>query len=395
VVVTCADYQVPIDPEVMPDFPALLTLFDQHLVAAASAGGDSGSPVFAKGSYSNVKLHGLLWGGDGNYFAFSDLSSIEEELGTLTHIPWGNLDPVVTITEPDEGENLGPGAFFNVTLRARYFDPDPRPQDQPIVSWKSSRDGALGQSPVLNGIATLPVTLSGRGQRTITAIGLDGTSGIATDSVTVTTENSLPDVRITSPASGATVHRGAFVPLAQETFDMESFAPLVCSALVWESDRPGDPFPITGCNPVVTFTTLGSRIITLTGTDPDGRSATDVIEVHVINPPASSPPSVKINMTQNLLLQPNAQIFINGTADDPDDAGAISYQWVLEYGATVKTLKNDSSPDGGLTYLAFRPSDHMPRGCGPRAAKLHLIATDADGQVSSFTVHFEVFYTPC
>ena len=74
VVFTCADVNV-----AATDF----TQFCQDIVAAGSQGGDSGSPVFAWTKGNNVKLVGLLWGGNTEVFVFSPLANIERELGTL------------------------------------------------------------------------------------------------------------------------------------------------------------------------------------------------------------------------------------------------------------------------------------------------------------------------
>jgi len=66
-----------------------ITLFCQSRVTAGVAGGDSGSPVFARhGSGNNVALVGILWGGSvdasGNSrFVFSPLDNVEQELGAL------------------------------------------------------------------------------------------------------------------------------------------------------------------------------------------------------------------------------------------------------------------------------------------------------------------------
>ena len=60
----------------------------QAFVTALVDGGDSGSPVFfRKGNNSNVTLIGILWGGsvdeENPEFAYSPMSGIERELGTL------------------------------------------------------------------------------------------------------------------------------------------------------------------------------------------------------------------------------------------------------------------------------------------------------------------------
>ena len=58
----------------------------QTFVSAGVGGGDSGSDVFQVTSGSNVKLVGILWGGNSNgtQFVFSPLGNVFRELGTLT-----------------------------------------------------------------------------------------------------------------------------------------------------------------------------------------------------------------------------------------------------------------------------------------------------------------------
>jgi hypothetical protein len=62
-----------------------VTQLCQTFVSAGVGGGDSGSPVFRRGSGNNVTLVGILWGGSGsNSYVFSPLANIEAELGALT-----------------------------------------------------------------------------------------------------------------------------------------------------------------------------------------------------------------------------------------------------------------------------------------------------------------------
>jgi len=58
----------------------------QTFVSAGVGAGDSGSDVFGITSGSNVKLLGILWGGNsgGTLFVYSPMANIEAELGTLT-----------------------------------------------------------------------------------------------------------------------------------------------------------------------------------------------------------------------------------------------------------------------------------------------------------------------
>lgn len=58
----------------------------QTFVSAGVGGGDSGSDVFQITSNTNVKLAGILWGGNsgGTQFVFSPLANVVQDLGPLT-----------------------------------------------------------------------------------------------------------------------------------------------------------------------------------------------------------------------------------------------------------------------------------------------------------------------
>ena len=56
----------------------------QNFVSATVGSGDSGSPVFAIGSGSNVTLVGILWGGSGSSsFVYSPIANIHDDLGSF------------------------------------------------------------------------------------------------------------------------------------------------------------------------------------------------------------------------------------------------------------------------------------------------------------------------
>src|SRR5436309_1264765 len=69
-------------------FGSLITQVCQDVVSAGVGGGDSGSPVFAIASGTDVQLRGILWGGtlDGTQFVYSPIANIEraDELGPIT-----------------------------------------------------------------------------------------------------------------------------------------------------------------------------------------------------------------------------------------------------------------------------------------------------------------------
>jgi hypothetical protein len=58
----------------------------QTFVSAGVGGGDSGSDVFQVTGGTNVKLAGILWGGNsgGTQFVFSPLANVTTDLGALT-----------------------------------------------------------------------------------------------------------------------------------------------------------------------------------------------------------------------------------------------------------------------------------------------------------------------
>jgi hypothetical protein len=79
VVATCADANVG---------GTTYTVLCQNFVQAGVGGGDSGSPVFSYSTGTAVTLLGILWGGGTDslghiVFAYSPLSAIQGELGTL------------------------------------------------------------------------------------------------------------------------------------------------------------------------------------------------------------------------------------------------------------------------------------------------------------------------
>jgi V8-like Glu-specific endopeptidase len=55
------------------------------MVAAAFGGGDSGAPVYQVKTGTNVKLVGILYGGDPPYYFYSKINRIEraDEMGNL------------------------------------------------------------------------------------------------------------------------------------------------------------------------------------------------------------------------------------------------------------------------------------------------------------------------
>jgi len=194
------------------------------------------------------------------------------------------------------------------------------------VTWSSNVDGPLGTG---RGISSSFTTV---GTRTITLTAVDSQGARAIVNVPVTVVNTPPRVDITKPVPEDDVFQGATTVLRGTSFDLnEPGAKLACSALIWTSSNPGDgDFPAAGCEVQVVFGTLGARTLTLTGTDPQGASATDSAVVTVLDPPPDLPPSVLITSPENFQsVQTDEQITLSGDVSDPEGATPLTLVWTV------------------------------------------------------------------
>ncbi|MEM7355720.1 MAG: hypothetical protein AAF657_33200, partial [Acidobacteriota bacterium] len=159
-----------------------------------SEGGDSGSPVFKGQGTTAATWFGLHWGGTFLGGLFSPVSGLIKDLGPIDAIE-GNDPPDVLITSPMDGSSMGDGNVFTLNLEADFWDDENGngcPQCE--VYWKSDVDGSLGVSQVVNGKATLQVTVLGPGNRVITATAHDSSNNTNEDQITLFAGNAPPQV---------------------------------------------------------------------------------------------------------------------------------------------------------------------------------------------------------
>jgi hypothetical protein len=392
----------------------------QDRVDASSDGGDSGSPVYSGATVYSVAFHGLLWGGpsgtgDGDHFWFTPLGNIENALGNVDATN-GYEKPQVTITSPTQGQDLGPGNIFNLTLQADFFDFEDGDQCTGCeVRWSSPTDGGvLGTSTVVAGQASLPVTLLWPGSRWIFATARDSMGMESTDAVLVVTSNSAPSVTIQKPVPNETITAGAYV-LAGTSFDTELFSPLPCTSMQWTSAGIAGTHA-TGCLSFVQFPNAGTYTVLLTGTDGNGATDSDVHWVTVVPGPTTGPPNVTIKSPLIGGFDAGDTLTLRAWGDDPDDESPISYQWVLR--APTSMLGPNVPPQDILgtvgpitevqiglatgqdeadsTTASWQPADHLSTNCGNQVVlEIEVRAQDHQGQPADDVRSYEYMTPPC
>ena len=248
------------------------------------------------------------------------------------------------------------------------------------ISWSSDKDGAMGTGASIDYVYPTP------GPRTVTATVEDfDTGNTVTDQVEVEAINDRPTAKITKPAPDAHVFSGQPFKLEGHADDPNEPAGLPCTALTWS--LPGGA-EATGCSH--TLTLHGDNLttqVTLKATDAHGAWTSYTIQLHVDKPPANSKPLVTIlNPSEGEVLEANDNVVLEGTATDPD-TGPITGMWTVRYGTVSKFINTGNK-------LEWKPSTHVPQGCGDVDATLMFSATDPDGW-SSDEVGVKIHYPVC
>ncbi len=375
-----------------------ITLLCQDRVEAASAPGDSGSPVFdwssatlPPGATIPAKLYGILWGGNGTSFSFSAMANIEGELGQLKTSngqAGANSPPEVKILKPAGNITVGSGGLNGVDFEASVVDYEGCCVE---LKWESTLDGLIGMGTSFNYV------FSTTGQRTITVTAKDNDGAIATDTVIVTVSNDAPWVGIISPTQGQTLYTGSPYIFQGDSFDAnEPYQKLPCGSMKWTSSKSGDPFPKWSCAPQVIFSTTGYRTITLKGTDSDGAYATASVLINVVNPPVNGPPVVQIlHPINNNGFNANTWVALQGTANDPDNENPLTYTWKLKNGTTWTTLFTGTMNDQATITKYWKPANNVPFHCGGKTVRLYLYVTDPDGLTGVDYVDVYIGYPVC
>jgi hypothetical protein len=296
-----------------------------------------------------------------------EVGRVVDALGAVNAV-LGNIPPAIEVTRPDAGDELD----LNATV---FFDAIVTDFEDGVaccdVTWTSNLDGPLG-----TGAATSS-SFATVGPRLITVTAVDSDSGRTSVEIPVTVVNTAPRVEITKPVPEDDVFQGVSTVLRGTSFDLnEPGAALACTAMTWTSSDPADgAFPVSGCDVQVVFATLGTRTLTLTGTDPQGAADSDTAIVTVVDPPPDLPPTVLITSPTNFQsVQIDEEITLSGVVDDPEGATPLTLVWTVavDGGAAEQVGTGNDVPWTPADTIDFSGEDRYD-------VTIRLTATDPGG----------------
>ncbi len=288
----------------------------------------------------------------------------------------------IHIQQPTPGRTVQAGT--SVTFEAFVAEGG---RGTPTVTWTSTIDGAIGSG------TSFTTTALAVGSHTVTATAAFTGGFAATDTVTITVQNTPPTVRIDSPASGASFFAGQPVALTGTSVDINNPPTfrLDDADVSWFVDGA---FVANGHAHTLAAgsLSLGAHTIRFEGSD---GIATDSEQVSItINPnPADLPPSV-VNITSPVQSasyyadQEDGrgwfyQLALTGNASDPED-GALtgsSLTWTTRIdGGAPETLGTGTSRSARL----YAPE------CFSNTHVITLTAEDSAGNETSASVTIDI-----
>jgi hypothetical protein len=295
-----------------------------------------------------------------------------------------NIPPSVEITAPS-GTTFNQ-EFNNITFSANATDSDGSISS---VKWVSNLDGNLGTG------SSITVSLAALGSHTITATATDNKGATNSSQKVIQIVSQAPDVTITAPSNNQNMYRDQAFPF--EGFAEDGILDVPCNQLEWTSNKVGEG-PWAGCTPIITFSSNGSRTITLTATDDSNKKGSKTVSFTVVEKPANAPPSVQI--TYPKVNTPYSYF--------PTDKVRLSYSivpagqntavWKATKGnKTVTVTPKNYVVNRGVLYRYFIPQEIFPGSpCGQLYnLKLDLNVTDASSVPASDSLTILVIGPPC
>ncbi|MDF2697602.1 MAG: hypothetical protein K0S65_5985, partial [Labilithrix sp.] len=202
------------------------------------------------------------------------------------------------------------------------------------------------------------------GPRTITVTARDPVEQAVTATALVEANNTPPVVAITAPSTGASIAQGVPVQILGSAHDVNE-GPGPDPGVVgcnWTSSNPADVLT-NACNFTHSFTTQGSRTLTLRATDTHGATSSASVTITVTAPPTNYPPT--IGVTSRSPSTPNysggysweTAFTLSTNAVDGEGDTPITYTWkVTSFRPNTTTIYADSLTIGSSATLSWTPS---------------------------------------
>jgi hypothetical protein len=292
-----------------------------------------------------------------------------------------NAPPVVQITSPGDGANVGFGGLSFETFAATATDAEDG-NDCCVIKWTTG-----GQYMGFGNEVTY--VLSQAGPHTVCAEAFDAFGKSDQDCITVNAQNTAPVAIIQLPTTTQVIYEDEPTSFWGEAYDVNApYLQLACNALSWTFPFGpiAKPPPTTGCQPVVTFPSTGLYTVRLEANDGFAIDV-DTVSVNVLALPAGSPPGV------NILSPQHGGIYPPDIAMDLDalvtshGGGAITLQWTVDDGGGPVTISTSNTD----TWV---PSGTLLNDCGSEPVDIELEATDGNGTNSDVRNIF-IGWPPC
>jgi hypothetical protein len=260
-----------------------------------------------------------------------------------------NQPPEVSIAGPVDGSVHASGS--EVTFLGAATDPEHGELEGGSLVWRSDLDGRLGRG---RSVTRSDLRL---GSHVVTLEAMDGQGNVGAASVGIdVVEGQPPSVEIERPSEGDVYEVGAAVTFRGSGSDPTE-GRLSGSSLTWRSDREGEIG--TGESFSRSDLTAGGHVITLTGTDFDGLSASETVNIRV-----EAPPSVVMDSPADQTVFDEGEVVtFEGSADDVEDGELTgsSLVWRSDVDGQLGTgetlTRSDLSPGPHLVSLTARDSD--------------------------------------
>jgi PKD repeat protein len=223
------------------------------------------------------------------------------------------------------------------------------------------------------------------GVRTITVTTTDSDGASASKSIVIDVVNSAPTLNVSEPSDTSVIYKDLTYSFqANATDPNEPNDQLACSSIHWTSSLASDNFSQNGCVITASFSSTGTRTLTITGTDPQGLNQAKTVVINVLPTPANLPPRkvsiVSPTASFKLGLDGSVTLTANPAIEDPE-GGAVTLEWFV--------AKQNLDPSGNPTEAFGTNIKLVPDALG-KVNVLSALGLETGGCLNSFHVNIRI-----